>query len=759
MSDPELTVIVTAHREGRLLRPTLRSVQNAIDRVVDAGSKVELLIMCDHADDATWSAAEKWCSSPGLDFSARAERVAFGESGATRNAAALSATSEFVAFVDGDDLVSSNYFLDALQRLREATSALVLHPEFVVSFGARSLLWRAESTRLHQIDYRDLIRHNLWPASCVTRRSIMIDTPYRSMAPDSGYGPEDWVWNIDTSARGVSHDVVADTVFFYRVRETGGVNNRHSASILPPFDLDGLRRHLPRVERTTDPAADTDTRPIGPVDAAYARLLPLARWSTRFLSWEAKHAIYRIARAIIRPLKPYRADRPDTPLALHRSFSPAVIEALRESTQIEPAISWTASALAELEQWKAHDDGYAETLVSLIDHIRDRAGAVVAVPWVGVGGADTVSLNYAKALESTDRFRGRTVILGTFLADRTRHDLIPGSLLYSHLDETWLRMSIGLRRRFIAQLLVMVRPELVVSVNNFHVIEALSLYARQMSDGTSIRTTLFSFDKIGDGFPTNPITDDSQRTFIDHIDGLLTDNFRTAAVIEDMLALSGDSVIVHRQPTAQSIPALPRATRAYNNAFFTHLNPFRLLWPHRLDTEKRPDVLPRLARELARRGLPVVIDVWGSVVLGDDSSELLEQLARSGVIYRGGYTGGLPALDTYSYHALLLTSQNEGLPLVLVESLLRGLPVIATSVGGVRDIISDGETGLLAAGPDDIEGLANAVERLMDDLDLRRSVIEAGYEFVVRNHSWPAFVAAVQHDLVEALPGAPQERR
>ncbi|MBU4556180.1 MAG: glycosyltransferase family 2 protein, partial [Actinobacteria bacterium] len=174
---PDLTAVVTAHKEGRLLRPTLRSVAGALTRLVEAGHSAELLIMCDSADETVLREARRWCALSNLSFAVRMNEVMFGESGASRNAGAVAAQGAFLAFVDGDDLVSSSYFVAALQILRATSSPVILHPEYVVSFGARSLLWRTESTRIHGVSYRDLIRHNLWPSSAVTRRDVYLEHP------------------------------------------------------------------------------------------------------------------------------------------------------------------------------------------------------------------------------------------------------------------------------------------------------------------------------------------------------------------------------------------------------------------------------------------------------------------------------------------------------------------------------------------------------------------------------------------------------
>lgn len=74
---------------------------------------------------------------------------------------------------------------------------------------------------------------------------------------------------------------------------------------------------------------------------------------------------------------------------------------------------------------------------------------------------------------------------------------------------------------------------------------------------------------------------------------------------------------------------------------------------------------------------------------------------------------------------LVLPSAREALPLVLLEAMMLGVPVIASPVGGVPEIVSDGVTGLLVA-PGDVKALANAVGRLLGDSALRLRLASAG---------------------------------
>src|SRR5262249_47826550 len=65
-----------------------------------------------------------------------------------------------------------------------------------------------------------------------------------------------------------------------------------------------------------------------------------------------------------------------------------------------------------------------------------------------------------------------------------------------------------------------------------------------------------------------------------------------------------------------------------------------------------------------------------------------------------------------------LTSDNEGMPVSLMEAAGCGVPVAATAVGGVPELIADGATGLLVP-PNDAGALATALERLLSNSELR----------------------------------------
>ena len=140
-------------------------------------------------------------------------------------------------------------------------------------------------------------------------------------------------------------------------------------------------------------------------------------------------------------------------------------------------------------------------------------------------------------------------------------------------------------------------------------------------------------------------------------------------------------------------------------------------WAGRLTPIKRPLDLIRTLRSLRDRDVDAVL-----VILGDgDERQETEALAHElGVFdetrflgFQQGLRAWYPALD-----AFLLTSANEGAPVVAIEALAAERPVVATDVGGTATIVTDGESGFLVP-MGDIDDLAARLAELARDPELR----------------------------------------
>jgi glycosyltransferase involved in cell wall biosynthesis len=86
-------------------------------------------------------------------------------------------------------------------------------------------------------------------------------------------------------------------------------------------------------------------------------------------------------------------------------------------------------------------------------------------------------------------------------------------------------------------------------------------------------------------------------------------------------------------------------------------------------------------------------------------------------------------------------SHREGFGVACLEAMAHGRPVVASAVGGLLDLVVDGETGLFVP-PRDVPALRAALERLLGDADLRERLGEAARARVREHFGWPAVTTA-----------------
>ncbi len=144
----------------------------------------------------------------------------------------------------------------------------------------------------------------------------------------------------------------------------------------------------------------------------------------------------------------------------------------------------------------------------------------------------------------------------------------------------------------------------------------------------------------------------------------------------------------------------------------------------RLEPQKSPLTLLKALRHLSVEG---AVSLW----VGDGPlRRQVQQFASANglqrrVIFSGDRTD-VPSLLA-SAEIFVLPSRWEGLPLVVIEAMFAGLPVVATRVGGVSELVEDGKTGILVP-PNHPDALARAIRQLLDDRTLARTMGQAGRE-------------------------------
>jgi glycosyltransferase involved in cell wall biosynthesis len=121
---------------------------------------------------------------------------------------------------------------------------------------------------------------------------------------------------------------------------------------------------------------------------------------------------------------------------------------------------------------------------------------------------------------------------------------------------------------------------------------------------------------------------------------------------------------------------------------------------------------------------------------GPERGRLEQEIRQLGLTERVTLTGQQRSAEPYYRIANLavLSSLSEGSPNALLEAMSAGVPVVATNVGGIPEIVTDKESALLVA-PGDVENMAAAMAKLLGDPSLARRFVERGRSLVLEKHS------------------------
>jgi N-acetyl-alpha-D-glucosaminyl L-malate synthase BshA len=135
-----------------------------------------------------------------------------------------------------------------------------------------------------------------------------------------------------------------------------------------------------------------------------------------------------------------------------------------------------------------------------------------------------------------------------------------------------------------------------------------------------------------------------------------------------------------------------------------------------------------------QKGVDVLIEAFKEVktedatlvIVGDGPErKRLEAMAPDNIQFLGRRKGIKNVLEKSDL--LVLPSKEEGFGLVLLEAMAAGVPVVATNVGGIGEIVEDGQSGILVE-KDNPEQLAEAIDRVLQVGELAKTLVENGLE-------------------------------
>jgi glycosyltransferase involved in cell wall biosynthesis len=226
-----------------------------------------------------------------------------------------------------------------------------------------------------------------------------------------------------------------------------------------------------------------------------------------------------------------------------------------------------------------------------------------------------------------------------------------------------------------------------------------------------------------------------RRVLLPAADGVVTVSRTTGDDFTSILPVAQPMAVI---PTGID-PQLfrPQQTRTeVRVALGTPQNARVVLWVGALSREKRPDRLLRVVRRLATGDADLMAWVVGDGPLRSDVGRLADSCGLRGRIHLLGQRADVPDL-MQAADVLLLTSDTEGTPRVVLEAGLAGLPLVAPRVGGVPELVDDEQTGLLAE-PGEEEELARLSRRILDEPSLASRLGQRARDRTLESYLMPA---------------------
>lgn len=690
MSQPDVSVVLALHREAPYVARTWASLVDAARFAAAAGVTVELIAVLDRCDDVTKAALHSCDAS---HFAAmKVLIVDNGSLGLTRNDGIGAATGRWIATADADDLISFNFILGLFEAGERAGPDTIVIPNFICAFGAN--YHRVEYFGLSEVTPLRLFADHPFLSRICFHNSVRDRLRYHDTSlKHSNYAYEDWHFICEAVAQGFDVQVAPQTILFYRQRVDSLLTRSNEGSFrqIPPSSL-------------FDPP--TWTRVCAPyVDRLAAR------------DDVARSAVRRIGSNFL-------ADR-------------EMFEMVCAANAIDPAVDPIRLAASQFFDYLDQPVAAALAYFRLCGIVGEGPfDEVFLLPFLTTGGADRSLLDIMHELAALRPDTRFLILFGQPFEKYAWLDELPVGTIYLNLPELCSDLHSD-------------ESDLVC----FRLLESTALKARLHIKSSAFAHRIFSryarmfytnravYYRFSDGrnwFGDLALIEPAAFRFVsDHLEQLdliVCDNEAIASSDHERLRVMPEKWRV--LPSRVELAALPDAVGEGN------ATPRTLLWLSRIDHEKRPTLLLEIARLLEQRLPDLTIEVFGQATLsGFDVQRFSE---HPNLRYHGAFEKFEDARPG-QHLCFVYTSSFDGVPVVLLEVIAAGLPVIAPAVGGIPEVIVDEETGLLirCSGDDvaDAQLYVEAIEKMNSDPELLQRLRRNAWNRIAARHGSQEFAA------------------
>lgn len=693
---PLISAIVTFHAEGLVAHQTLLGLERLRRYADNHGITVELVAVLDTADAETTRVVS---SSPVLRPYDQIISTEKSDPGLSRNFGIQAARGRFAGIFDGDDYYSENWLIAAMNIVETSAGDVVVHPEYQISFGSEHSLARSLDMDEQQgYPMANCLSVHPWTACSFALRDLYLKHPFHhANVRQTGFGYEDWHWNLEIISHGLRHLLAPATAHFYRRKLSS-------------------RLTIDSTARAIIPATNFFNVP----ETWFANMVE--EEALRRKNRTIKRVLKKLARSIRKRVRKLGGEKEQ------RSLLPEwAVDELRSLATIEPDLFPSADFLKKFRPYapplETHPgEVYAACHALIGDYHPDM---IILVPWLVRGGADLGVLHHVNASLAAGK---KVVVIATLDADSPWKERLPQTVRFIELGK------IGRNLTENQQLTVLTRLVLQSSARVVHIINSRLGWEMVKTYGKTIRTVgkLIFASVFCDDYDKNRVRWSYPRFYFTdcwhYLEGILCDSSFYPGELKRQFGISMEKVHTIYFPTDITVEPNYRSCSTR-----------RVLWAGRLTIQKRPDLLIGAARALP----DVSFDVYGYTYNYNDKKYENELSRLPNVRLCGSYDSFGALTSANDYALFLYTSAWDGLPNVLLEAIANGLPVVASAVCGIPELINEESGYPVSEAANSLDYAARIKEALENEVERHRRWQNA-FDLLQSRHSEPVFLQCLK---------------
>lgn len=364
---------------------------------------------------------------------------------------------------------------------------------------------------------------------------------------------------------------------------------------------------------------------------------------------------------------------------------------------------------------------------------------IYILPWLKRGGADKIALHCINTI-AADPSKSVSVLI-----THTEHSewlsLLHSNVNLYQVSTSFCNLDLTYQTLVFVTLLEQLKPDYIHIINSKLALQALDAYGCVVQNIGKVIIHLFC-ENHGSGGQLQGYGSEFLPRIYSHVDRVVTDNHHIINQLKSIYGFPASLFTVLNTPLIELSNSVS-STRVTTKKTTTKLRS-NVLWAGRLDRQKRPDLLA----SIAKRSPQLNFTFFGTSFL-DPMPDTFKALIQMPNVTYGGQYDDPAELQFSDYDIYLYTSQWDGLPVALLEAAQRKIPIVASDVGGVSELIGS-ERGFLIAPFDNVDKYLEALEFISINYDEGERRAIALHSYVSIHHSTSQFTSSL-YSLYDAL--------